>query len=201
MTRVSGNLPAFSAVLFDFDGTLVDTMPSHYAAYREVFSEVGLELTEEDFFGNVGGKASETIPKFLRGRPVDVSVEELHRRKKAKVNTVFAAAPVHVLPAASLLPFFAGSVPVGLVSAGSRPGIEILLERLGWSRYFDIVITGEDCVRSKPDPEPFLTAARRLSVDASRVLVFEDTSAGIDSALAAGMMVFDVSKNRSYTVV
>jgi beta-phosphoglucomutase-like phosphatase (HAD superfamily) len=200
MTRVTHNLPSLAAVLFDFDGTLVDTMPSHFAAYREVFSEAGLELTESDFFANVGGKASETIPKFLRGRRIDMSNEEIHRRKKAKINTVFATAPVHVLPAASLLPLFSGAVPLGLVSAGSRPGIEILLKRLGWSDYFDVVITGEDCVRSKPDPDPFVTAAMRLSVDASRVLVFEDTSAGFDAALAAGMMVFDVSKNRSYTV-
>lgn len=187
--------PKPAAVFFDFDGTLVDTMALHYEAYRSVFEGLGIELTPADFYDNVGGKASETIPKFLRGRTAPVTDAEIHRRKKALVADVFARVEIPLLPAGWLVAALSGVVPLGLVSAGARPGIDVILGRLGWTKSFAVVVTGEDCVRSKPDPEPYLLAAARLGVESSRTLVFEDTVAGIASARAAGMRVFDVSGN------
>jgi len=121
---------------------------------------------------------------------------EIHRRKKALVADVFARVEIPLLPAGWLVPALSGVVPLGLVSAGARPGIEVVLGRLGWTKSFAVIVTGEDCIRSKPDPEPYLLAAARLGVDAAQTLVFEDTVAGIASARAAGMRVFDVSGNQ-----
>jgi HAD superfamily hydrolase (TIGR01509 family) len=184
-----------AAVVFDFDGTLVDTMPLHYAAYRKVFAEVNLALTEEMFYSNVGGKASDTIPRLLSGRPCPISERELHHRKKACINEIFRQAEIHVLPCSRLLPVLLGRVKLGIVSSGSRPGIEILLRRMGWLAWFDAIITGEDSLRSKPEPEPFLLAALQLCVSPANTLVFEDSAAGIQAARAAGMAAFDVSGN------
>src|SRR5882724_798233 len=69
---------SFAAAIFDFDGTLVDTMPVHFEAYRRVLAEVGLELEPEDFYRNIGGHGRETIPKLLRGRACSLTPAEIH---------------------------------------------------------------------------------------------------------------------------
>ncbi len=153
-----------AAVIFDFDGTLVDTMPVHYEAYRRVFAQAELELTESDFFDNIGGNARESIPKFLRGRECRWSVGEIHARKKELVNRLLAEGPLAVLETAKLLPFLEGRMSMAPASSGSRPGIEIVLSRLDWQRYFSAVITGEDAEHGKPAPDLFLLAAEKLRV-------------------------------------
>jgi HAD superfamily hydrolase (TIGR01549 family) len=181
-----------AAAIFDFDGTLVDTMPLHYEAYRRVLADVDIELAAADFFDNVGGNARETIPKFLGGRPCRLSVQEIHDRKKQLVNRLLAECEIPILETAKLLPVFAGTMRVGLVSSGSRPGVEIVLSRLGWDRYFEVVITGEDAKRGKPAPDLFLLAADRMQVAPESCIVFEDTPAGLEAAERAGMRPFDV---------
>lgn len=184
--------PSIAAAIFDFDGTLVDTMPLHFEAYRRVLADEGVELTAEDFYGNIGGNARETIPKFLRGRACALSVAEIHARKKTLVEQIFAEAAIPVLETAKLLPVFAGRMPLALVSSGSRPGIEIVLSRLDWQRYFAVVVTGEDAARGKPSPDLFLLAAEKLAIAPTTCIAFEDTDAGVEAAAAAGMRVFDV---------
>lgn len=182
----------YTAAIFDFDGTLVDTMPLHFEAYRRVLAEVDIELTPVEFFSNIGGNARETIPKLLAGRPCLVPPAELHARKKQLVNRLFAEAEIPVLETARLLDVFYGRLPMALASSGSRPGIEIILRRFGWDRYFGAVVTGEDASRGKPAPDLFLLAAEKLHVEPTSCIVFEDTDAGVEAARNAGMQVFDV---------
>jgi HAD superfamily hydrolase (TIGR01509 family) len=181
-----------AAALFDFDGTLVDTMPLHFAAYRRVLADTGIELTPEDFYNNIGGNARETIPKFLRGRPCSLDIAEIHARKKQIVSGYLASGEVPVLEAAGLLAALHDQLTLGLVSTGSRPGIETVLDRFDWRRYFQAIITGEDAPRGKPAPDLYLLAAARLEVPAEACIVFEDTAAGLEAAARAGMRGFDV---------
>lgn len=181
-----------AAAIFDFDGTLVDTMPLHYEAYRRTFAEHGLALAEADYYGNVGGPARETIPRFLGGRPCAATVAELHARKQAIALELFATAPIATLATAALLPLLDGRVPMALASSGARSGVHFLLDRLGWRRYFAAVLTGEDAPRGKPAPDLFLRAAAALGAAPAGCLVFEDTDDGVAAARAAGMAVFDV---------
>jgi HAD superfamily hydrolase (TIGR01509 family) len=185
----------FKALAFDFDGTLVDTLSLHYEAYRVVFESMELTLSKEQFFSNIGGKATEAIPLFIGGRYAPLSVAEIHARKKQQIKSLFEEAPLRVFPAARLLGMFAERVPMALVSSGSKPGILQLLERLGWSHTFDVIVSGEDTPSSKPDPAPYLLAAQLLKIEPQEILAFEDTVAGIESAKKAGMAVFDVSQN------
>jgi beta-phosphoglucomutase len=187
----------FRAVSFDFDGTLVDTLHLHYEAYRQVFESIGLSFSKESFYSNIGGKATETIPLFLDGRTPPITIGEIHQRKKNVIAGLFAEATLRVLPTANFLPVFVGRLPLALVSSGSRPGIEQLLGRLGWFDFFEVIVTGEDTSQSKPSPEPYLLAAKKLGIDSTHIAVFEDSVAGIESAKRAGMSVFDVSGNTS----
>jgi beta-phosphoglucomutase family hydrolase len=179
-------------LIFDFDGTLVDTMPLHYQAYRQTFAEVGIELAPEDFYANIGGVARETIPRFLRGRPCPRSIAELHARKQVVAQELLRTAELPVLAAAELLRAFHGTLPIAMASSGSRSGIDVVLDRLGWRGYFATIVTGQDVNRGKPAPEIFLLAAERLGVAPRSCLVFEDTDDGVAAARAAEMAVFDV---------
>jgi beta-phosphoglucomutase-like phosphatase (HAD superfamily) len=182
----------FDAAVFDFDGTLVDTLELHYRAYREVFLARGTDLTSEVFYRVLGGKASETIPLMAGTSLCQGTVHEIHHAKKAAVARLFAQEPIPLLASSFLIPLLRDRVPLALVSSGSRPGIEQLLARVGWSDCFTVIITGEDVARGKPHPEPYLLAAKRLMLEPAGCLVFEDSDAGIDSAQSAGMAVMDV---------
>jgi beta-phosphoglucomutase-like phosphatase (HAD superfamily) len=153
---------------------------------------VDIELTFDDFYKNIGGNARETIPKFLRGRACAIGPAEIHARKKRLVNELLAASEIRVLETAKLLNLFHGSLPMALASTGSRAGIEIVLARLDWQRYFAAVVTGEDAPRGKPAPDLFLLAAEKLGVRPEACIVFEDTDAGLAAAERAGMRIFDV---------
>jgi beta-phosphoglucomutase-like phosphatase (HAD superfamily) len=182
------------AAIFDFDGTLVDTMPIHFEAYRRAFAKGGVDLAPDDFYPHIGGRARETIPRFLRGRPCSLDVDAVHREKKSALDDLLRTAELKVLDTAVVLESFVGLVPVALASSGSRPGIETMLARLGWTRWFNAIVTGEDAERGKPAPDLFLLAAQRLRVDAASCVVFEDTDDGVAAAVAAGMKVFDVRR-------
>lgn len=180
------------AAIFDFDGTLVDTMPVHYEAYRRTFADAGIELTPSDYYDNVGGTWREAIPRFLRGRPCSLTNEELHDRKQALVLSVLRTAEIPQLAASRLLPLLRGRVKMAVASSGSRATVELVLERLGWKSWFGAVVTGEDVAVGKPAPDLFLLAARSIDVAPARCLVFEDNDDGIAAAVAAGMATFDV---------
>lgn len=174
---------------------MVDTLGFHYEAYRAVFEGIGIRLLPEEFYPHLGGKAAEAIPLFLAGRDSPISINVIHERKKRVIAGLFAKGEITVLPAAGFLMLLHGRLPIALVSSGAREGIELLLERLGWTTYFDIIITGEDTPMSKPDPMPYLLAAEKLGIAPNHIAVFEDTPAGLISAKRAGMSVFDASLN------
>jgi HAD superfamily hydrolase (TIGR01509 family) len=182
----------FNGVLFDLDGTLIDTMPLHYEAYRRTFLAMELSLTPEAFYGNVGGTGLETIPRFLAGRAAPCSVAEIHERKKRHLALLLDEAELIVLPAANLLPLLSGRVPMAVATSGARPGVEKMLGRLKWLETFQAVVTAEDVKQGKPHPEVYLEAARRIGVPAVECLAFEDTDDGASSARAAGATVIDV---------
>jgi HAD superfamily hydrolase (TIGR01509 family) len=184
----------FDAVLFDFDGTLVDTMPLHYQAYKTAFAEIGIDLKPEDFYNNIGGKATDTIVKFLGGRESPVPTKEIHLRKKQALKSLIDNQPIVVLETAKLLPLLAQHFKIGLVSSGASEGIYRMLGKLQWEKYFEVVITGDDVILGKPNPESYLVAANRLKVLPENCLVFEDTDDGILAAENAGMATFDVRK-------
>ena len=182
------------AAIFDLDGTLVDTMELHYESYRRVFSESGIALTRDQYFSNIGGKAEETIPKFLAGRSCTLGIGEIHRRKLVTFDRVLSESTARELDTARVLEVLAERIPVAIASSGSRRGIDGILAKFRWGGAFDVIVSGEDVARGKPTPDIFLRAASALGIPPAECLVFEDTDDGVAGAHAAGMSVVDVRR-------
>jgi len=185
-------------LLFDLDGTLIDTMPLHYTAYAEVLARRGLKLKEAAFMATIGAPAREAIPRFLEaaganGASAD-DVSAIHVDKKAVFKRLVTKGDILLLPAARLLEWARGRKKLALVSSGNKDGVTALLWAMRWTDVFDVVISGDDVSRGKPDPEPYLAAAAALKVAPRNCLVLEDTEAGLTSGRAAGMTVLDVAE-------
>jgi len=181
-------------ILFDLDGTLVDTMPHHFRAYQIVLGDIGIEIDFKTFLQVSGGTASSTISRLLAGRTVAIGIDEIHRRKLAVATKLFEGTRPTKLAIGELLPLWAKSYPVGLVSSGSRHSVQTTLKAMGWDDVFKVVVTGSDVTQGKPHPEGYLMAAELCGFVPHACLVFEDSDDGIASAETAGMTVIDVRR-------
>ncbi|HRN87136.1 HAD family phosphatase [Hyphomicrobium sp.] len=192
------DLKPFDALLFDLDGTLVNTMPLHGRAYSLAFEAFGYRLREEDFLAHIGPPARVAIAAFAAAAGMGALDEPMigliHGEKKRFFDRILAEEKPEALAASKLLGDPEHGKRMAVVSSGNREGVEAILRRMEWDRFFDVVVSGDDTDRGKPAPDPYLQAATALDVPAARCLVFEDTEAGIQSATAAGMSVIDVTR-------
>jgi beta-phosphoglucomutase family hydrolase len=182
------HLPAgpFSAYLFDCDGTIADSMPLHYLAWKEALSEVGCDFSEQLFYAWGGMSVAEIISTLNHERGLNMSVADVAKRKEQLYYD-------H-LPQLRAVPEVLehinashGKIPFAVVSGSTRDSVTASLNALRLLDRFDALVCAGDYAKSKPDPEPFLMAAKRLGVAPQACLVFEDSDMGIQAATAAGM--------------
>jgi HAD superfamily hydrolase (TIGR01509 family) len=176
----------FSAYIFDCDGTLADTMPTHYKAWLAALGEHSHDFPEAMFY-EMGGMPTARIVEVLNERHGrNLPVEETVTRKEAfflEMSSQIAA----IEPVVTLARQFHGHKPLAVASGGHRRIVMNTLRALGISDLFQAIVCSEDYQRGKPAPDPFLEAALRLDVPPESCLVFEDTATGIAAATAAGM--------------
>ncbi|HZP06414.1 MAG TPA: HAD family phosphatase [Terracidiphilus sp.] len=177
---------AFSAYLFDCDGTIADSMPLHYIAWKKALREWGCEF-DEDLFYRWGGKpVHEIISTLNRMHNLQMPVAQVAERKEA----LYYAQLPNLKPVPEVLEQIEaqhGVIPLAVVSGSSRESVLNTLTALNLVDRFDTIVGAEDYARSKPAPDAFLVAAARLGVEPEDCLVFEDTALGIEAATAAGM--------------
>lgn len=176
----------FRAYLFDCDGTVVDSMPLHYLAWRRALDAHGCDFPEELFYA-WGGKPVEQILSDLshaHGLQIPIaetaSIKEGYFQEALPQLTAVAEVLEHIEDAH-------GRIPFAIVSGGGRESVVRSLEQLHLLDRFETLVCAEDYTRGKPNPEPYLLAAERLGVSPAHCLVFEDTDLGIEAARAAGM--------------
>lgn len=184
----------FEAVLFDLDGTLIDSMPLHNQAWIEVLSELGHVMTDEILTQYMGIPNAQAVRIFnerfgWKLDPAEVThLKESRFLKKLKDVKLIEAT---VLAAKENF----GKVPMAIVTGSAKKPAEELIQMLDIEKYFSLMITAEDTLKHKPDPEPFLAAAKKLGVDPKKCLVFEDGEMGIQAAHSAGMSVIKVERD------
>ncbi len=181
-------LPAgdFQAYLFDCDGTIADSMPLHYLAWKQALGEWGCEFPEDLFYSWGGMPVREIISTLNQRHGLAMPVEEVAHRKESlyyELLPKLTAVPevLHEIESAH------GRIPFAVVSGSTRESVVKSLRAMRLEDKFDAMVCAGDYTRAKPDPEPFLLAAKKLSVAPEHCLVFEDTDMGIQAAKAAGM--------------
>lgn len=172
--------------MFDCDGTIADSMPIHYITWKRALGEWNCEFTEEIFYAWGGMPMDEIISTLNLQQGLKMPVEDVARRKE---ELFFETLPqLRAVP--EVLEHIEdqyGRIPFAVVSGGTRESVTASLDALNILDRFETLVCAGDYKKSKPDPEPFLTAARRLGVAPESCLVFEDTEMGLQAATAAGM--------------
>jgi HAD superfamily hydrolase (TIGR01509 family) len=176
----------FGAYLFDCDGTIVDSMPLHYIAWKQALGEWNCAFDEELFFAWGGKPPVEIIAALNQMQCLQMPVGAVAERKE---NLYFEQLP-NLKPVPEVLEIIQaqqGLIPFAVVSGSTRESIVKSLTVVGLLDRFPVIVGSEDYLRSKPAPDVFLAGALRLGVPPEKCLVFEDATIGIEGAIAAGM--------------
>lgn len=186
----------YDGLIFDMDGTVIDTMPSHAKAWEMVGQHFGYPFNGNLLY-EMGGAPVKTIALEMIKRhamPLDQlnNVIELKREYGKELIIKHAT----LLPAANVVRSFYAKKPLALGTGSHRAMTEILLDKFDFEKYFSAIVTAEDIQNHKPAPDTFLRCAELIKVKPQRCLVFEDGDLGIQAGLRAGMDVFDVRVNK-----
>lgn len=180
-----------NAILVDLDGTLVDSRKSNLAAYEAAILEHGLNYdsyTLEQSVGHYDWK--EMLSRVLPEHP-DKYLSIAKRKRELYINTIDTVLVNKTLE--SYLRSQLGIVPIALVTSASRGSVELVLQATNLNDLFSAVVTSDDVVKKKPDPEPYFKASSILNVSPQDCLVFEDSDVGVAAGRAFGAQVWRVS--------
>ncbi|AZD11495.1 Beta-phosphoglucomutase [Pseudomonas chlororaphis] len=179
-----------SALLFDLDGTLIDTDDLHLNAYNQLLARWGKSMSLEYYKAHVMGFPDDMIFSGLFPQAPATQYPELAAQKEA----MFRAQLRETTPVPGVLRTLdyaqAAGIPMAVVTNAPRENAEAMLQGLGIAERFDALVIGGELARGKPDPLPYLTALQLLDASADQALAFEDSLAGVRSAAAAGIHTF-----------
>ncbi len=181
------------AILFDLDGTLVDTEPAAAIAMKSCFSRWNIQLSHEDATYITGRTWASAFDYLFKKYTLPVSFEQASQEMMAAYRAAVQTELLLVPGGAQAVTALAAKWPLALVSGSNRQEIFYALDRLQVKNHFRFVLGAEDYQHGKPSPEGFLKAMQMLGVRPENVLIFEDSHAGIAAARAAGAWVIAIS--------
>jgi beta-phosphoglucomutase family hydrolase len=176
----------FRAYLFDCDGTIVDSMPLHYVAWKKALAEWSCTFEEELFYAWGGRPVHDIIASLNDMHGLNMPVDAVAHRKESLYHEQLPQLQA-IDEVVAHIEAQHGRIPLAVVSGGRRSSVVGSLSALSLIDKFDTLVCAEDYKNGKPAPDAFLLAAERLGVPPASCLVFEDTDMGIEAATAAGM--------------
>lgn len=181
-------------ICVDLDGTLFDTVAVNAASYRAALQELGFTVTDDYYAAHCnGGYYKNFLRPLMGGDPTPEDVERVHDRKKALYQSCLPAARPNTALFA-LLQAARGVHHLALITTGSRQNATEILQAFDCLDWFELILTGEDVQRSKPDPEGYLKAMAHFGVTPAETMIFEDSGLGLAAAQASGAQVFKVEQ-------
>jgi beta-phosphoglucomutase len=188
---------ALEAVIFDMDGTLVDSMPYHYKSWEVFFEQQGIFLTKEEFDSIHHGTLFDIMPRIFG----DISHEESYRLGMLKEQAFRELYKHEIKPIDGLIEWLEilkeAGLKIGLGTAADFTNADFTVDAIEIRKYFDVIVTSDIVKEGKPSPAVYLKVADMLHVDPADCLVFEDTVSGIQAGLAAGMKVIGITTGLS----
>lgn len=185
---MSLKLPAgkFDAYLFDCDGTIVDSMPLHYVAWKRALAEWNCTFDEKLFYALGGTPTREIVSLLNKQQGLNMPPDTVANRKEDLYYEQFSQL-IAIPEVVEHIDDQFGKIPFAVVSGGTRESVSGTLRTVQLLDKFEVLVCAGDYSRAKPDPEGYLLAAEKLGVAPQSCLVFEDTDMGIRAARAAGM--------------
>jgi len=198
---------SLQAIFFDFDGVIADSERLHLRAYQDILTARGLRLSERDYYERYLGYDDvgvlKTLSKDLGVALEDGEMADLIARKGQRYDELAAAGEMLYPGAADFIRTAASQVPIAIASGALTHEIEEILARAGLRELFPVIVGADQTARSKPDPEPYVTAFARLKAHTGRALepwrsvAIEDSKWGLVSARGADLRL--VAVTNTYT--
>ncbi len=182
---------SFDAMIFDCDGTLVDSAPLHYNAFKIALSQQDAVLDREWYSARLGLSRLALLTEF--NEQCSLNIDLARAVAESETQYLFQTRDLKEIPeVASIARQYYGKVPLAVASSGQKHSVHESLKGVGLLHLFDYLITANDVLACKPDPAIYHAAANKLQTNITQCLVFEDTNEGIMSASTAGAHVVDV---------
>ncbi|MBI5563558.1 MAG: HAD family phosphatase [Chloroflexi bacterium] len=188
----SNNQPR--AVLWDMDGTLIDSMAYHWEAWNDVLQPLGYHFSVETFLPTNGLRNEEIVRDFLKIDGPPAEIEQIVLAKEERYRTIMRERGLPLLPGVEhwLNTLRTDGWRHAIVTSAPRLNVEAAVEATRLDHLVDTIVCGDDVINGKPHPEPFLLAADRLGVVPANCIVVEDAPAGLEGARRAGMKTIGV---------
>ncbi|GBE92615.1 HAD family hydrolase [Nostoc cycadae] len=182
-----------AAVLFDLDGTIVNTDPIHYQAWQQMLADYNIEIDEKFYKSRISGRLNPEIVKDILPQLSSAEGQKFADDKEA----LFRELASHLQPLSGFAELLAWTethqLKRALVTNAPRLNVEFVLEVLGIKEAFHTVILAEDCTAGKPDPVPYQVALNKLKINAENAIALEDSPSGIRAAVAAGIPTIGIA--------
>jgi beta-phosphoglucomutase len=183
-------------MIFDMDGTIIDTTRPDYDAWEKAFSEYKVKLPWKEYIDMLGMKSSEIVKKYLDLSEKDVE-KLIHRKEEILKKDIEINKVSYIEGAERVLTYLKGRYyKLALATGAQKEKLDFILEQLNFAPYFDEIITADEVNSGKPDPEMFLKAAEKLKLKPEQCLVWEDSTLGVQAAKAGGFRCIAITTTR-----
>ena len=190
-------MSASRAVLWDMDGTLIDSEEFHWISWRDTLANEGIAITREQFLSSFGQRNDSIIPRWLGAAATPERIDRISKAKEELYRYLVRRDGISPLPGVAnwIHRLHKEGWLQAIASAAPRANIDAVLEALSATHIFQGIVSADDVHRGKPDPEVFLIAASRVGVSPDCCIVVEDAVAGVQGARSAGMKSIGVNRN------